>query len=252
MFEGWFFCSRTRRVDHCTSESACVSFLLFVSHLATLQNRLVWSRPLCQCDHKVVSALWEEYHPNIFKLYPLNEQNHIYISFMYMCIYIYIYILFCIYIYIYIYIVYIHTYKIYISIYYLCLIVSLNILVRLRTTLHVSPEAKFVPPATFLLSSTRRHVPCLIWVPFIAGWYWKIRTTDDDWGYPHDLGNPHLICMCINIYTYIYICMESGMLWGGAFLPCLLCVCVFWYFDVYIYIHKYVYIYIYMYIYIYN
>ena len=100
MFEGWFFCSRTRRVDHCTSESARVSFLLFVSHLATLQNHLVWSRPLCQCDHKVVSALWEEYHPNIFKLYPLNEQNHISISFIYICYFVYIYRL---YIYIYIY-----------------------------------------------------------------------------------------------------------------------------------------------------
>ena len=92
-----------------------------------------------------------------------RTKPYIYIIYIYICYFVYIYISF------------IH---IYISIYYLCIIVSLNILVRLRTTLHVSPvEAKFVPPATFLLSSTRRHVPCLIWgVPFIAGWYWKIRT----------------------------------------------------------------------------
>ena len=35
--------------------------------------------------------------------------------------------------------------------------------------------------------------------------------------------------------------MESGMLWGGAFLRCLLCVCVliFWYIYIYNYIYKY-------------
>ena len=80
--------------------------------------------------------------------------------------------------------------------------------------------------------------------------------TDDDWGYPHDLGNLHLIqlplykikliCMCIDIYIYIHIYMESGMLWGGIFAMSFVCVC----FDILIYIYIYIYIIIYIYKYL--
>ena len=41
--------------------------------------------------------------------------------------------------------------------------------------------------------------------PKLAGWFvsWKTPKMDDNWGYTHDLGNPHILHLIHGIFAYI-------------------------------------------------